>query len=118
MLCKPRSIAASKPSVARASVLATIMKFLLLRASMAAPSFSAYSSCDTTSLPCICPHLLGQRWSSRKIPDAPADSNSLTNFQTLSAFPYPVSASTITGTDTARQIRLALSTVSAELMKP
>lgn len=30
---------------------------------------------------------------------APADSNSFTNFHTLRALPYPVSESTITGTD-------------------
>jgi len=38
---------------------ATIMKSLFSLESIAADNFSVYSSCGITSLPCICPHLLG-----------------------------------------------------------
>jgi hypothetical protein len=44
LFCFPRSIASSNPSVALASVLATMMKSLLSLASIAADNFSVYSS--------------------------------------------------------------------------
>ena len=47
------------------------------------------------------PHRLGFTWSSRWMAATPDASNSRTVRMTLIAFPYPVSASEMTGTDTA-----------------
>src|SRR5215218_5068559 len=52
------------------------------------------------------------------MPAAPRLSRSLTRRQTLRGLPYPVSASTRTGTLTALIILMALSTVSPEFSNP
>src|SRR5215208_2807292 len=52
------------------------------------------------------------------MPAAPRLSRSLTSRQTLRGLPYPVSASTRTGTLTALIILIALSTVSPEFSNP
>ena len=66
----------------------------------------------------MCPHFFGHIWSSRKQPAAPASINSPTVRTTFSALPYPVSASTMIGIATARQMRRARSMISVWVSNP
>src|SRR5581483_5005737 len=84
---RPRLIASLKPSAWRESVRATMKKSLSFLASTAARSFFNCSSSGITCLPFIWPQRLGQTWSSRNMPAAPARIKSSTVRMTLIALP-------------------------------
>jgi hypothetical protein len=69
-------------------------------------------------LPAKKPQRLGQTWSSMCSPAAPAASNSRTVRSTLTGFPYPVSASQITGISTQPAMLRAFSTISLIVSNP
>ena len=71
---RARSRAASRPSTARASVLAMIMNSGWALASAAARIFCAISSAGMTCLPSMCPHFFGATWSSMCTAATPAAS--------------------------------------------
>jgi hypothetical protein len=113
-----RSIAASKPSVAAASVRAMTSRSRSVRASTAALILSTASSVEITSLPEKWPQRLGATWSSNWMQSAPARSSTRTVWRTFSALPKPVSASTISGRPTASRMRAVWSAISCRPMKP
>ena len=65
---RARSIAASRPSTAAASVRAMSTKSGSRRAATAARILPTISSAGITALPLMCPHFLGITWSSRWMP--------------------------------------------------
>src|SRR5579883_1570052 len=71
---RARSMAAPRPSTARASVRAITRKSGDRRAALAARIFSTISSAGITCLPSVWPHFLGATWSSRWMAATPARS--------------------------------------------
>ena len=116
--CSARSNAASKPSTATASVRANIKVLLDRRASKAARNLPCISLAGITPLPCKCPHRLGNVWSSSWIMLAPQRSNSNTVRRVLSAFPKPVSASTMMGNWTRSAKAASVCATSDAVTKP
>ena len=83
----PRRMASSRPKAWRASVRATMKRSPSSLAPTAALSFLRYSSSGTTCLPLMWPQRLGQIWSSRNMPAAPARLSSVTVRTTFTALP-------------------------------
>ncbi|CFN82054.1 Uncharacterised protein [Bordetella pertussis] len=115
---RARSMAASKPSTARASVRAMMRKSSSRRASAAALIFDTISDSGATLLPAKWPQRLGNTWSSSWMASAPARSSTRTVCHTLTALPKPVSASTIRGNSTASRMREVASATSRKPMMP
>ena len=112
-----RSIPASKPSTATASVRAMITKLGSVRASTAALMRSTISSILTTALLGLWPQRFCDTWSSMCTAATPTFSNSLMVRAMLNAPPQPVSISTNKGTCVAEVMRPAsISTSFIEVM--
>ncbi|CAB4843344.1 unannotated protein [freshwater metagenome] len=114
-----RSIAASTPSMAIASVRAMIEKLSSVRASTAALIRSTISDVLTTSLLGRCPQRFAPTWSSMCIAAAPALIKSLTVRAILKAdVPKPVSASTKSGVSQMLVIRRTSVRTSSKVVMP
>jgi hypothetical protein len=114
--------AASKPSTPLASVRAQIMNSPPEQSSEALAAHATLLAAWSTginALPSRCPHRLGNTWSSRCSPAAPARWYSITVRRVISSSPKPVSASAITGRPepmtTSRTTRAKWSSVSSPI---
>ena len=113
-----RSIAASMPSTAIASVRAMTTKPASLRASTAALTRSTISAAGTIALPGRCPQRLAATWSSMCMAPAPALTSERTVRAMLKAPPQPVSASTSNGRSQTSVMRRMSTSTSSRLLIP
>ena len=114
-----RAIAASRPSLARASVRAITTKEGSVRASTAALMRSTISSPLTSSLPGRWPQRLAPTWSSICIAAAPALMSERVVRATLKALtPNPVSTSTSNGRSQTSVMRQTSVSTSSRLEMP
>ncbi|CAJ6558746.1 Uncharacterised protein [Burkholderia pseudomallei] len=113
-----RSIAASMPSAAAASVRAMITKVSSVRASTAALIRSTISPAGTHSLPGRWPQRFWPTWSSRCTAPTPALMNERIVRAMLNAPPQPVSMSTSSGRFVAFVIRFASTSTSSIVLMP
>ena len=113
-----RSMAASKPSTASASVRAIITKFSSTRASTAALMRSTISSLETMALFGRCPQRFCATWSSIWTAATPARSKLRIVRAILNAPPQPTSMSTSKGVSTLSVIRRASISTSSIVVMP